>query len=181
MILLDDSEWFLGICASIHLPSNVWVESSGVYIYTASKVWVILSEYQYTFIQHTVCILYRVYIYTTPVIAWAPRWNLGITPKPFTEDKYNRDKVTIQYSVNTIQCNTYNTTVTEWIQFTRGTKRPSTASPWPRCVWSDGGVKEGSVWPIYKNIHYTVGSSLANIQKYTLYSWVQFGQVPLLL
>ena len=120
-------------------------------------------EYQYTFIQHTVCILYRVYIYTTPVIAWAARWNLGIAPKPFTEDKYNRDKVTIQYSVNTIQCNTYNTTVTEWIQFTRGTKRPSTASPWPRCVWSDGGVnlRGSSVWPIYKNIHYTVGSSLA--------------------
>ena len=70
--------------------------------------------------------------------------------------QYNRDWVTIQYSVNTIQCNTmqcntYDTTVTEWIQFTRGTKRPSTASPWPRCVWSDGGVKEGSVWPIYKS------------------------------
>ena len=59
-------------------------------------------EYQYTFIQ------YALYIYTTPVIAWAARWNLGIAPKPFTEDKYNRDKVTIQYSVNTvsIQCNT---------------------------------------------------------------------------
>ena len=114
------------------------------FIYPAMCEW---SLVEWTFIQYTV---YVEYTFIQPLLLLEQRAGIWAS--------LQIRSLGINTTVTKWQ---YNTTVTEWIQFTRGTKRPSTASPWPRCVWSDGGVKEGSVWPIYKNIHYTVGSSLA--------------------